>query len=107
MPENLGQPVARTMRAESDLLFATARIRMTTEIADRIRAAVQQEVDWIYLIRLALQHETAPLLYWNLQRVCPQSIPAEILQALAARYKAQETETRTRTEELLLILSAL
>jgi hypothetical protein len=95
------------MQAEADLLFATARIRMTAEIEDRIRAAVQQEVDWIYLIRLALQHETIALLYWNLQRICPQSVPAGILEALAARYKAQETETQNRTEELVRILGAL
>ena len=80
---------------------------MTAEIADRIRAVVRGEVNWIYLIQLAMQHETTALLYWNLQRICPDSVPAGILEPLATRYKAQAKEARHRAEELVRILGAL
>src|SRR5208283_2779368 len=105
--ETFVQPLAQKMTPEADLLFSTARVRMTAEIADRIRAVVRGEVNWIYLIQLALQHETTALLYWNLQRICPDSVPAGILEPLATRYKTQAAEVRHRAEELVRILGAL
>jgi hypothetical protein len=107
VPETLTEPLTQKTSPESDLLFATARVRMTAEIADRIRAVVRGEVNWIYLIQLALQHETTALLYWNLQRICPDSVPAGILEPLAARYKAQAAEARHRAQELVRVLGAL
>ena len=107
MPETFVQPLTQKMPPEADLLFSTARVRMTAEIADRIRALVQGGVNWIYLIQLALQHETTAQLYWNLHRICPDSVPAGILEPLAARYKAQAAEARYRAEELVRILDAL
>jgi hypothetical protein len=95
------------MGPEADLLFSTARMRMTDEIASRIRAAVRRDVNWIYLIQLAMQHETTALLYWNLQHICPDSVPPGILEPLAARYHAQAVEARQRAEELVRILRAL
>ncbi|MGA8305897.1 MAG: nucleotidyltransferase family protein [Candidatus Acidiferrales bacterium] len=107
MPKTFVQPLTPKMPPEADLLFSTARVRMTTEIADRIRAVVRGEVNWIHLVQLALQHETTALLYWNLQRICSDSVPAGILEPLAARYKVQVAEARHRAEELVRILGAL
>lgn len=106
MAETLVQPCKRDPPVEADLLFTTARLRMTTEIADRIRVAVRKEVNWIYLVQLAMQHETTALLYWNLQRVCPESVPPGILKPLAARYQAQAEEVQYRAKELVRILGA-
>ena len=92
---------------ELELLFCTARVRMSSEIAQRIRIALQDEVNWIRLIQLAIQHETTALLYWNLQRICPKSVPAGILEPLAARYKTQAAEAKSRAEELVRIVGAL
>jgi Uncharacterised nucleotidyltransferase len=104
--------VPETVRLESldpeaDLLFSTARATMTAEIADRIRLAVDREVNWIRLIQLAMQHETMALLYWNLRRICPEKVPAGILAALAARSNAQAVEASRRAVELARIMKAL
>jgi hypothetical protein len=107
MPETLTQPVTPKLQPEADLLFSTARVRMTTEMADRIRAAVREQVDWIGLIQLAMQHGTTALLYWNLRRVCPDEVPTGILEPLAARYKTHAAEAQNRAEELVRIMSAL
>jgi Uncharacterised nucleotidyltransferase len=105
--ETLAQPITQASSHEADLLFATARVRMTAEMADRVRAAVRGDINWIHLIQLAMQHETTALLYWNLQRICPESVPPGILEPLAARYKDQAAEAHHRAEELVRILSAL
>jgi hypothetical protein len=105
--ERFPERLTRKIQPEADLLFSTARVRMTAEMADRIRATVRKEVNWIYLIKLALRHETTALLYWNLQRICPESVPASVLEPLAARYQAGAAEARQRAEELVRILGAL
>lgn len=107
MPENTAHPLSGETPPEADLLFSTARVRMMEEQADRIRAAVQKEVDWIRLIQLALQHETTALLYWNLRRVCPESVPPGVLAPLAARFAVHAKEVRRRAEELVRVLGAL
>lgn len=107
MPETGTRTSTQDVRPEPELLFCTARVRMTTDKADRIRSAVRKEVDWIRLIQLALQHETTALLYQNLQRVCAESVPPAILEPLAARRKAQVAEVRHRAGELVRILHAL
>ena len=107
MPETIAHPRARMLQPEADLLFSTARVRMTDEHAGRIRAAVRKQVDWIGLIQLAIQHDTTALLYRNLRCVCPDSVPPGVLEPLAARFRMQTAEARYRAEKLLRVLSAL
>ena len=92
-------------RPEVDLLLSCARTQVTPEISDRIRALVQKRVDWIELIRLAMRHDVMPLLYRNLQQVCPDSVPEYILGPLAARYREQAKEAHHRAEVLTRITS--
>jgi hypothetical protein len=89
------------------LLLACARTQVTPDIADRIRILVLEDVDWIALIRLAIRHDVMPLLYRNLQQVCPDSIPECILAPLRARYEAQATHASRNVEALLQILPLL
>jgi hypothetical protein len=95
------------MCPEADLLFSTARIGMSGEDADRVRAIARQQVDWIQLIRLAMRHETTALLYWHLQRICPDLVPLGVLRPLAAHFEMQAAEARRRAQELVRILRAL
>jgi hypothetical protein len=91
-------------RPEGELLLCCARTKITPEISDRIRAAVQKGIDWIALIRLAMRHEVMPLVYRNLQQVCPNAVPANVLGPLRARYELQATQAQRRAEELVRIL---
>jgi hypothetical protein len=62
-------------------------------------------VDWIELIRLAMRHDVIPLLYRNLQQVCPDSVPENILGPLGARYRERAKEAQHRAEVLVRITS--
>jgi Uncharacterised nucleotidyltransferase len=105
MPEPLMRFQGEKSGPEVDLLLACARTEITPEISDQIRAAVREGVDWLALIRLAMRHDVMPLLYRNLQRVCPDSVPESILKPLRARYEAQAAQARRYAEELLKILT--
>jgi len=105
MPEPLIESQDRMNRPAMNLLLLCARARITPEISDRIRAAVQQDVNWIALIRLALRHDVMPRLYRSLQQVCPDAVPEGILAPLRARYEAQAAQARRHAEELVRIVS--
>lgn len=93
-------------RPEMDLLCWCARTQLTPEIAARIRGAVQKDVDWLALIRLAMRHDVVPLLYRNLQRVCPNAVPDSISGPLRAHYQSLSAQARLHTEELVRVLAA-
>jgi hypothetical protein len=107
VPETLSEQRAKAWPIEAQLLFWTARVQMTSEIENRIRTAVRGEINWIHLIQLAMQHETTALLYWHLQRICPDSVPRGILDPLAARFRSQTAEVQYRAQELVRILASL
>ncbi len=89
---------------EVDLLLSCARTQITPEISDRIRAVVRKEIDWIALIRLAMHHDVMPLLYWNLEKLCAESVPESVLAPLRTRYHLQTSHARRRADELVRIL---
>jgi hypothetical protein len=76
-------------------------------VSQRIREAVQKEIDWVQFIRLALRHDTLALTYWNLHRICPELVPSGVLKPLRARCEAEAAESRRLAEELVSILSVL
>lgn len=107
MPETFAEQRAQTWPIEAKLLFWTARVRTTAKIEDQVRTALRGEINWIYLVQLAMQHETTALLYSHLQRICPDSVPRGILEPLAARFQSQTAEVQYRAGELVRILASL
>ena len=107
MCELQAQVAEARKQPEVDLLLSCARARVTMKISTRIQSAVQKKLDWMELIQLALRHNVMPLLYRNLQQVCPDSVPAGILAPIRARYEAQARESRRLAEELVRILPEL
>ena len=97
------------VQPEVDLLLCCARTRVRPESQPRIRAAAQKNVDWMALVRLAMRHDVMPLLYRNLQHVCPGSVPENIHGPIGARYQEQAAQVRgpAPCEELVRLLSLL
>src|SRR6202521_2739669 len=98
MPEQTRQLRRTATCAEAELLLSCARTRISPEMSQRIREAAQKEIDWVQFIRLALRHDTLPLTYWNLQRICPDLVPSGVLDPLRARYEAGAAESQLLAE---------
>src|SRR5918994_94858 len=92
-------------RPEIELLLSCAATYQDPQAADRIRALLQEEVDWEYLLRMAYRHRTAPLLYWNLNAVCPQAVPKTALYQLRDHFHANNLRNLFLTRELLRLLN--
>jgi hypothetical protein len=93
--------------AEVELLLCCARTRANPEMSQRIREVTQKQIDWVQLIRLALRHNTLALVYSNLQRICPDSVPSGVLEPLRVRHEVAAAEGRLLAEELVGILGLL
>src|SRR6202140_2975890 len=107
MPEQTRQLRTAATCAEAELLLCCARTRTSPGMSQRIREAAQKEIDWVQFIRLALRHDTLPLTYWNLHRICPNIVPSGVLEPLRARHEEGAAEGRRLAEELVGILGLL
>jgi hypothetical protein len=107
MPELTSQLRTAVPCAEMELLLCCARTRTDSEMSKRIREAARREIDWFQFIRLALRHDTLSLIYWNLHRICPDTVPGGVLQPLRARHEAEAAEGRLLATELIAILGFL
>jgi hypothetical protein len=62
------------IRPEEDLLLCCSRTELDSERAERIKVLLKKEIEWLYLIQLALRHGLVPLLYRNLKATNPDTI---------------------------------
>lgn len=92
------------IRPEAELLLCCARTCMDAERAEQIRTLLQGDINWAYLIRLARPHGLMPLLYWNLNTTCAESVPEAILNQLQRQFNINGFHNRFLTQELLKIL---
>jgi hypothetical protein len=77
---------------------------MDLEAAEQVKDLLLQEIDWEHLIFLARKNWVTPLLYWNLNNVCPDAIPADIFARLQAYFYANAQYNLSRTRELIKFL---
>lgn len=96
-------PAAGT-HPEAELLLCCARTCMDSERAERIRALLREDIDWAYLLRIALRHRMMPLLYWNLHATCPEAVPQVLLDQLQDHFHANVRHNLFLTGELLKLL---
>jgi len=97
-------PTAAT-RSEVELLFCCTRTHIDSEIAERIRTLLQQNIDWAYLIQTAAQHGVMPLLYQSLNTTCPKAVPKTNLAQLRDYFHSNAFHNLFLTKELLKILT--
>lgn len=89
---------------EADLLLCCARTHLSSEKKEEIGALLHSEIDWPYLIRIADAHGLMPLLYFNLKKAFPDSVPRSVLDQLHARFLANAGRNLFLTQELFKIL---
>jgi hypothetical protein len=85
---------------EHSILLACARICSETEII----TLTQTPIDWDYLLEQADTARLSSLLYRRLYSICPEKIPASVLDCLRNRYLMRSARNLLLTTELLKIL---
>ena len=95
------------IRTEDNLLLLCARTHIDNEIKTQIKSIIQQKIDWDYLLNKASQHRLRPLLYWQLNNVCPDSIPKNVMELLKTFFHENAHKNLLFIGELLRILKLL
>jgi hypothetical protein len=88
-----------------ELLLYCAQTPIDSEIAERIRTLLQQDIDWAYLIQTAAQHGVMPLLYQSLNTTCPEAVPKANLAQLRNYFHTNAQRNLFLTKELLKLLT--
>ena len=103
------QTHARTddARPEVQLLLCCGRVRMGADNEARVQMLTQESIDWDYLIRMALRHGMMPLLYWHLSAICPEAVPAPVLDDLKSRFQQNARRNLILAGELRKVLEML
>lgn len=91
-------------RPEQELMLCCSRTCMDSETIERLKILLQKNIDWEYLIETATKHGVMPLLYWNLSKICPKTVPEHILTKLRARFEANAGSNLFLTGELVKLL---
>ncbi|AFZ01183.1 nucleotidyltransferase family protein [Calothrix sp. PCC 6303] len=88
---------------EIELILACSRTQHDLKTIDRIHNLVAQALDWGKILQVAYMHGVMQMLYWNLNNICPNSVPPEVLASLRQYYQKNTFNNLIQTQELLKI----
>ena len=89
---------------EKKLILACARISLSPRIVSKIRDCASRVTNWQVVFDAANTHGVNSLLYTNLKKACPDSVPAEIMEKLRAAYVSNTKKNLSYSAALLKIL---
>ena len=104
MAEMISKVTHMGIRPEDDLLLCCSRVRMESEKAERIKVLLRGDIDWSYLVQMALRHGLLPLLYRNLKATFQDAIPKGVLGQLRKYFLINASRNIYLTEELIKLL---
>jgi hypothetical protein len=94
-------------RGENEMLLLCARSKLAPEQIARLRALVNQDLDWEYLYKLAQRHSLIPLVFAQLQSSIKESVPAEVLQRFRRSFQENAARNLIFADELASLIKAL
>jgi hypothetical protein len=94
-------------RAEHRLLLACVPARGDVERQASFLDCISQGVDWETLLDAAARHRLTSLLYWHLNSLCREKVPAGVLERLHEHFLQNTARVLLLTARLQQILSRL
>lgn len=95
------------LRNEDKLLLCCSRTHVNEEIKQKIISLASMDLDWEYLINMASRHRLKPLLYVNLNYVCPYKVPENILNFLKVYFRENAEKNLFMLGESVKILNQI
>lgn len=93
--------------SETNLLLYFSRITITTEICKKAQALIKTNIDWEYIIQIAAHHRVIPLLYLNISKVKPETVPDNVKKKLRDFYLANTSRNLFLSARLVNALGLL
>ncbi|MBZ2166316.1 nucleotidyltransferase family protein [Methanobacterium spitsbergense] len=95
------------LSSEDELLICCSNTWIDPETMSKIVSLVSEDLDWNYIIQLASRHRLKPLLYRNINLICPDMVPENVLCELKEYFNANVRKNLLMTGELIKILELL
>lgn len=95
------------LRPEDRVLLCCARTTISKEAIEQIKTLIQHDINWRYLVRSAIYHRVAPLLYRILRQPALNSIPPAVANKLQHHYEAIAGRNLFLTTQLLQLIDLL
>lgn len=90
-----------SITSEIKLLMLCARTSIGNSQKEQVRSLAKNGFDWDELVRLAKKHGVTSLLYWNLNAICPDLVPSDVLLFLRQHFQANAARAQLLTQELI------
>jgi hypothetical protein len=91
-------------RPELQVLLCCAHTCVNQKAAEKIKLLLSEGINWGHLIEISRRHGMIPLLYHNLNTICPESVPENILQQLRDFFQVNAQRNLFYTHELIKLL---
>jgi Uncharacterised nucleotidyltransferase len=92
---------------EKQLLLSCARVRVESDIAERIRKLAGGHLDWDYVFAEAAENSLVPLVHRQLRDFAMDLVPATQMDALGAAVRANTARSLLLTAETIKVTGAL
>lgn len=99
--------VSTAVCPEERLILCCARSQVNGGQADQVKTLLQGAIDWDCVLQTAEVHGVTPLLYWNLNHICPDAVPPETLSQLRSSFHANVQNNLLLMGELFELLNLL
>lgn len=95
------------IRPETQILLCCARAQLESKDRDKLRACLQNPIDWDRLYTRANQQGVMPLLFWHLSQTAPDAVPAHVMEELRREFETNVAHSFYLTAELIKVSRAL
>jgi len=96
-----------TFSPEAQLLLTCARTTLNTKEIHQLKDLLSTKLDWPLLIKYSVSHGLNPLLYQNLNTICPEAVPKAVLVYLKTFYRWNAGRAKLMSEELVKLITLL
>lgn len=95
------------LRVEDELIIYCARTHIERPLVYKIKAFLNRDLDWDYLISQASRNNLKSLLYFQLNEMCPDLVPRNLMDHLRDNYTRNVHKNLLMMGELFKILEIL
>ena len=95
------------LKPEDKLILSCGHSQVNDEFEKKIMKLVNLDLDWEYILDMATRHRLMPLLYYNLNKICPDKVPEDVLVSLREFYHSNVRKNLMMTGELVKVMKLL
>lgn len=95
------------LKPEDKLILNCSATKISDNEKKNINNLIDTDLDWDYLLQTAIRHRLNYLLYWQLERVCPEKVPDDVKYKLQADFHNNVRRNLAMFRELVRIIDLL